>query len=207
MDKPTLRNIAKALTKSDFVVFTNPFSINLGGIRTKDNGSNAFNDYLFAFYYDMEGVIHGEVIPGTTDAGLFYRNNPINPKGTVILQHDVQHRGVYQYQDPSRNGQQRGHRGRLALRQIKPMKYWRDSNRDNYLDFGPEEEFSNSLTNVHYMGKFGKVVGKWSAGCQGSSEKELNKLFNVCHKQIMAGLGDVFSYTLLHEDTFKKLLL
>jgi len=84
-------------------VFTQPFSITEGGIRTNDNKANTFNDWLFSSYFDRKGVLHSVIVPGTVDAGLTYRVKPMNKKGTAIIQHGVQHMGVYQYQNPDQN--------------------------------------------------------------------------------------------------------
>lgn len=203
MKKPTLQQIANNILENEFILFTDPYDVNLGGIRTKDNESNTFNDWLYCFHYDQKGQIQGVVVPGTTDAGLFYRLNPMNVTGTAIIQHGIQHRGAYQLQDPNVNPEHRGHRGiQKAFRQVKPMKYWRDANRDKYLDFDGPTLVGVYHTNGHYMGKIGKEVNKWSAGCWGATIANLNKIFAVAERQINHGLGDFFSFTLMHEKDF-----
>ena len=201
MQKPTFEQIVLAIKSIGGVVFTTNYSVNLGAVRTSDNESNTFNDWIYAFYY-LDGKIVGEIVPGTTDPGLYYRINPMKRVGTAILVHDRQYRGVYQLQDPKLDSSLRGHKGRKAFRQIKEMAYWRDDNRDKYLDFGGDVEISISNTNLHYMGTLGKQVNKWSAGCPGAAEKELDKIFAIGDKQIEMGLGDKFSFTLLSEKGF-----
>ena len=200
MDKPQVQEIICAIKQSGMKLFTSPFSVNLGGIRTSDNRSNKFNDWLFAFCWDKDGHIILSIVPGTTDAGLYYRQHPMNIEGTAIIKHGVQHRGAYQLQDPDKNEGQRGHRGQKAFRQIKPMEYWRDNDRDGYLDFDGVTQIENAHTNGHYMGTLGNNVGKFSAGCWGSIVKHMESLYDVAQLQIDNGLGDKYSYTLLNEN-------
>ena len=133
MKKPSIEQIECAIIKSGMKFFTAPYDVTLGGIRTNDNSSNEFNDWLFAHYYDNMGNRYYEIVSGTTDAGLYYRLNPISPSGTAIIKHGVQHRGVYELQNPKIDGK-RGHRGQKAFKQIKEMTYWRDNNRNAFLD-------------------------------------------------------------------------
>jgi hypothetical protein len=202
MKQPEICEIIRVLEKSNFKIFQKPFDINLGGIRTKDNTANTFNDFLFAFCYDDKNGIICRIVEGTTDAGLYYRLNPMNIEGTAIIQHNVQHRGAYQLQDPGKDPSQRGHRGQKAFRQVKAMKYWRDANRNKYLDFDGEEKTGVYYTNGHFMGTIGKNVNKWSAGCWGTVVEKMDELFEVCQLQVDNGLGDKFSFSLLHENDF-----
>lgn len=202
MQKPTLQEIHDSIIKHGFKVFTQPFSVNLGGIRTNDNTANTFNDWLYAFYFDSSGNIKGIVIPGTTDAGVYYREKPMNKNGTAIIQHNVQQKGVYQLQDPTKNKKQLGHNGQKAFRQIKPMAYWRDNDKDRVLEFDGKSFVEIGYTNGHYMGTVGKLVNNWSAGCWGGTVKNMNDLFAIAEIQINNGLGDIYSFTLLHEMTF-----
>lgn len=203
MKQPSITEIISVMKSNDFVVFDKPFDVNLGAIRTKDNKSNKFNDFAFAFCDNGRGSLLYYIIPATTDAGLYYRKNPINKKGTAIIQHDKQYRGVYQLQDPTKDKRLRGHRGQKAFKQIKQMQYWRDINMDEYLDFTGKTYKQNAATNGHYMGTLGKNVDKWSAGCWGSTISNMNKLYRIAEFQINHGLGDKFSFTLLHENSFK----
>lgn len=202
MKKPEIHDIIKVLNEQKFVVFTEPYSVNLGGIRAKDNESNKFNDWLYAFYYTEDDCLSFEIVEGTTDAGLYFRKNLANKDGTAIIQHGKQYRGVYQLQDPNKNPELRGHKGQKAFRQIKEMDYWRDNDEDHFLNFEGDTFRGIAYTNGHYMGTFGNNVGKWSAGCWGSTIKNMNDLHVIAQQQIDHGLGDIFSYTLLHEKHF-----
>ena len=201
MNKPTLMNIVSVMELNGMTVFKKPFDMTLGGIRTADNKSNTFNDFLFMIYHDEQGRLCGIVEPGTTDAGLYYREHPINVKGTAIIQHGKQYRGVYEYQNPKIDGK-RGHKGQEAFRQIAAMDYWRDADRDQYLEFDGPEETSNSSTNGHDMGTTGNLVNKWSAACWGAIQKTMDKFYNLAKLQSSHGLGTKFSFAMLHENMF-----
>ena len=197
MNKPTAQKIKEIMLENGMKVFTAPFDMTLGGIRTKDNKSEAFNDWLFMLYHDEDGNLQGLIEKGTTDAGLYYRKNPLNIDGTAIIQHGVQHRGCYTYMEKG------GHKGQEAFRQTGLMKYWRDADRDQYLDFDGKEFTSIFNTNGHDMGTVGVNVGKWSAGCWGSTNTVMDKFYSLAKLQIKHGHGDKFSFAMLHENMFK----
>lgn len=197
MKKPSLEQIKKTMIAEGMKVFTKPFDMTLGGIRTKDNASGKFNDWHFMMAHDDEGNLFGIVEQGTTDAGLYYRTNPMHPEGTAIIQHGVQHRGAYTYMEKG------GHRGQEAFRQTGKMKYWRDANRDIYLDFDGPEDYANFATNGHDMGTVGDNVHNWSAGCWGAIQKIMDKFYALARLQVLMGHGDKFSYALMHENDFE----
>lgn len=187
--KPTIEQVIKGMEKIKAVVFKEPFSINFFGVRTNENTADTFNDWGGAFYWDEQGKRHDLIIPITTDAGVYYRLKPMNKLGTAILVHDKQYRGCYHLLD-------NGHNGTKAFRQIKPMWYWRDNDKDSSLETGGTIYNEIAFTNFHYMGK-GNKVGNWSAGCQGANMSNMNALYKFVEVQ----KSRVYSYTLLHETT------
>ena len=193
---PKIETIHEVMRDSGMVVFDEPFDITMGGIRTKDNGSNKFNDWLFSSFFTEKGGIMSVIVEGTTDAGLYYRENPMNVDGTAIIQHGVQHRGAYTYMKKG------GHRGQEAFRQTGKMAYWRDANRDKYLDFGGDVRHDIFNTNGHDMGSVGNNVGRWSGGCWGSTEENMYLLYLMANRQISHALGNKFSFAMLHENMF-----
>lgn len=202
MDKPSIEKIHRVMKTLNMVVFDQPYSVTLGGVRTKDATSNKFNDFVFASYFDEYGKLYSIIVPATVDPGLSSRQKPSNPKGVAIIQHGIQHRGVYEYQNPKIDKTLRGHKGQEAFRQIKPMKLWRDSNKDGTVDYGKNEELSLSYTNGHNMGVIGNNVDGWSEGCWGSTVLNMSKIYAFANIQISKGLGKIFSFALLHENSF-----
>jgi hypothetical protein len=197
MTKPTPQQIKEVMQGLGMNVFTKPYDMTLGGIRTKDNASNTFNDWLFMLCHDENGDLQGIVEAGTTDAGLYYRLNPMQVKGTAIIQHSIQHKGAYTYMLKG------GHNGQEAFRQTAPMKYWRDADRDKYLEFEGETFTAIYNTNGHDMGTVGAQVNNWSAGCWGSTQKIMDKFYLYANVQIKHGHGNKFSFALLHENNFQ----
>lgn len=202
MERPSIEQIHKVMRKAKMKIFKKPYSVTLGAIRTADNESNKFNDWIFASFFTKGNGMETIIIPGTTDAGLHYRLNPINILGTAIIQHGVQHMGAYQYQNPKEDSSLRGHKGKEAFKQVADMSYWRDADRDKYLEFDGEEQVANNATNGHDMGTLGNNVNKWSAGCWGSTEEKMDLLYTFAKIQRDRGMGDTFSFALLHEDMF-----
>lgn len=197
MTKPTPQQIKEVMLSLGMKVFTRPYDMTLGGIRTKDNASNAFNDWLFMIYHDEKGELNGIVEPGTTDAGLYYRLNPMHIKGTAIIAHSIQHKGAYTYMLKG------GHNGQEAFRQTAEMTYWRDADRDKYLEFDGVKETAIYNTNGHDMGTVGAQVNNWSAGCWGSTQKIMDKFYLYANVQIKHGHGRYFSFAMLHENDFE----
>lgn len=202
MKRRQIEDIHAVMKANNMVVFDRPFSVTLGGIRTKDNVSNRFNDWLFASFFTKDNGLVSAVVEGTTDAGLFYRENPLHIDGTAIIKDGVQHMSAYRYENPSLNEGQHGHKGQEAFSQIGDMRYHRDPDRDKYLEQTGPVITDNFRTNGHDMGTLGKNVNKWSAGCWGSTEENMEILYAIARLQIMGGMGDVFSFAMLNEDMF-----
>jgi hypothetical protein len=196
MKQPTIERIHEVMKQQGMKVFTQPFSVTLGWIRTNDTSVETFNDWLFASYFDDKGNFHSVIVQGTTDAGMYYRLNPMHVKGTAIIQHGKQYRGAFTYMEVG------GHRGEEGFRQTSGIDYWRDPNRDKYLDFVNPELNKIYNTNGHNMGTIGKLVGKWSAGCWGATVANMRKLYDFARIQKAKGLGDKFSLACLHENMF-----
>ena len=177
-------------------VFENPkgHDLNLVGIRTDDKSADSFNDWMTAFY-DYDGRWNFFAFPCTTDPGLYYRENPLLVKGTAIVI-PGQYRGLWK----------RGkHKGRYkALVQAKPIKVWRDADRDNILETGAVEEGLFGI-NLHRSGE-GRAstrVDKWSAGCQVLQDPDqFAFLVRLCDRQVKKHGWDAFTYTLLEEKDF-----
>jgi len=196
MNKPNLQEIKQVMLSEGMKVFTLPFDMTLGCIRTIDNKANTFNDFLFMLYHDASGKLCGIVEKGTTDAGLYYRLKPMTVKGTCIIMHGKQYRGAFTYMKKG------GHRGQEAFRQTSKIWYWLDNNRDQYLDFDGKEAYDIFNTNGHDMGTNGVIVGNWSAGCWGSTNAIMDKFYLLAKLQMNHGHGDKFSLAVIHETDF-----
>jgi len=178
--------------------WTAPYDLNVFGIRNANNLANKFDDTLGIAYTDDKGVKRILLVPGTTDPGLYYLQNPLNAKGCAIVVE-----GYY----PSlwKIGT---HKGYKAWQQIGYVNIFRDNNKDNKIDvdMSKVEKVNNIGINFHRANPSGTTisVGKYSAGCQVVANAED---FSYCMKlgdlQKKYGHGDKFSYALLNEKDFQ----
>lgn len=196
MKRPTIEQIHQVMIAAGMKVFSNPFDCTLGWIRTADTAPNTMNDWIFMSHPTKDGGIRAIVCEGTSDAGLFYRLNPMHVDGTAIIQHGKQFRGAFTYMEKG------GHRGQEAFRQTGPLDYFRDINRDKYLDFVNPEVGKIHNTNGHDMGSNPEYVGKNSAGCWGSLNENMDMMYEMAKAQIKHGHGNKFSLATLHENMF-----
>ena len=193
-----VEHIIRVMEKKGHKVFKDPsgHDLNIIGIRTADTAANRFNDYLCVFYL-FDGHWNFFAFPATTDPGTFYRENPINVKGTAILK-PGQYRGMWKI------GR---HKGYKALQQNKPATVYRDADRDKNIDVEDQEEQTGMFgINCHRANsaKASTQVDKWSAGCQVFQDPDhYNFLLNLCQRGADK-FGNSFTYTLLIEKDFKK---
>jgi hypothetical protein len=176
---------------------TGKYNLNIFGIRNLDDPhSNRFNDLICLTYVDDFGKMNLKKYAATTDPGLYYRRNPMNPKGTAVLI-PGQYRGVYKVGL---------HTGYEALVQYKPMKYWRDNNRNDELDFSGQVYEEVVATNIHRAtaidGLTSNLVDKYSAGCQVIASKNQYKEFMYLVNKSRDIFGNSFTYTLFTTDNF-----
>ena len=165
--------------------------INIVGIRSTNDIANSFDDWLFLIYKDENLEVLMEA-PITTDPGIDYLKNPLNANGTAILV-PGQYIGAYGLGL---------HQGKYnALKQMKPVKIWRDNNRDASIDKGGEIYEGLFGINIHRSNAKteSSIVGKWSAGCQVFKRvADFNFLLDICKKSQQKS----FTYTLLEETDF-----
>jgi len=196
---PRVEEIIEVMNRKDFKVFTNPggYDLNLVGIRTASIQGNEFDDWLTVFYM-FGDVWNFFAFPATTDPGTYYRENPLNVKGTAVMK-PGQYRGAYKI------GR---HKNYKALQQNTHMTVYRDANRDGFLDTtGMEEDTGMHGTNLHRSNAHrpSTVVGKWSAGCQVVQDPiHFSFLLGLC-EAAKERYGNSFTYTLLEENEFTSL--
>ena len=173
------------------------FDVNIVGIRNSSTGkkvTNVFDDWLTLSY--KEGGVwkyHNWAI--TTDPGTKAVREFHNPNGVARLVPN-QYRGSHII---------RLHQGKYeALGQDRPVKVWRDKNKDMTFDeatiqegvFGINIHRSNPTTESAY-------VENWSEGCQVFKRvKDFNEFMTICRKSRDVH-GNRFTYTLLESSDIK----
>ncbi len=128
---PSVEEIVAVMRGKKYKVFKNPngHDINLVGIRNSSSRANRFDDWISAFYW-YDGIWNQFAFPGTTDPGTFYRENPLNVRGTAIMK-PGQYRRAYKV------GR---HKGYKAMQQVGPITVYRDDNKDAELNTTGTEE-------------------------------------------------------------------
>ena len=124
----------------------------------------------------------------------------INSKGVAILK-PGQYRGSHKI---------RKHQGRYeALGQQKPVKVYRDNNRDGNYDLLKENIQEGIFgINIHratkYAGKKSTQIDKWSAGCQVISSNDDWTFFMKLIRKAKDNWGNSFTYTLIESRDIEK---
>ena len=194
-NKVSKADFSKILVDKDYVYFNKgKYNLNIIGVRRADTKvTNQFDDYIVVEYIDMYGIKTREVFAATTDPGLSSITNPISSKGCAIL-------APGQYRSCWKLGY---HKGKYeAIVQYKPVKVYRDNNKDKVYDFDSKtiEEGIFGI-NIHKAGDNSTIVNGWSAGCQVlARRKDFDKLMKLAHYQISQGHGKLFTYTLINEE-------
>ena len=195
LEKIKSADFSKILVDKDYVYFNKgKYNLNIIGVRRADTKvTNQFDDYIVVEYIDMYGIKTREVFAATTDPGLSSITNPISSKGCAIL-------APGQYRSCWKLGY---HKGKYeAIVQYKPVKVYRDNNKNAVYDFNPKtvEEGTFGI-NIHKAGTHSTQVDNWSAGCQVFANKEdFEKFMKLVHYQISQGHGKLFTYTLINEE-------
>jgi hypothetical protein len=197
MARPTVSRIIGIMETRNYQVFRNALGhdLNIVGIRSADSAPNLFNDWLTVFY-SFEGVWNYFAFPATTDPGTYYRENPINVRGTAVMK-PGQYRGAYKI------GR---HRGYKALEQKGVITVFRDADRDEEIDTtGVPEETGIYAVNIHRANAFRPSVrvGRWSAGCQVIQDPDHFAFLLALCERAREKYGNSFSYTLLEEADFR----
>lgn len=193
---PSVIEIVDVMRSKDYQIFENPsgHDLNLVGIRSSGSRANEFDDWLTVFYW-YDGIWNLFAFPATTDPGTFYRENPINVRGTAIMK-PGQYRRAYQVGK---------HKGYKALQQTGPITVYRDNDQDEELDTtGADEDLGLHAVNIHRANRerASTRVEKWSAGCQVMQDPDHFDFFMALCERGKNKFGNSFTYTLLESEDF-----
>jgi len=193
MAKYSKEKIEKALKKKSYVFFEDAsnkgYDLNIVGVRNSDTSkkvTNLFDDVITLSFKKNGEWVYKEWI-FTTDPGKKGVEQFHNVKGVARLvpgqyrsSHTIGlHQGKYQ-----------------ALKQLNPVKVYRDANKDAIYD---ENKIDTGVfgINIHKAGVDSTYVENWSEGCQvfkkGVNFDEFMKIVNIAAKLH----GDKFTYTLI----------
>lgn len=175
------------------------YDVNIVGIRNNspevgDRVTNVFDDWM-TVSYKVDGVWKFNIWPITTDPGTKAVKEYHNPNGVARVV-PGQYKGMWAVGL---------HQGKYeAMRQVKPVKVYRDKNKDMTFSetvieegiFGINGHRSNPTTESAY-------VENWSEGCQVFKRvKDFNNWMIIMNKA--KGIhGNSFTYTLLESTDIK----
>lgn len=173
-----------------YLVFRNPaapYNLNIVGWRNREAVLDHFNDFISVYWY-YENRWFEKTWSATTLPGAPWMFRPANSKGAAIVVPG-------QYLGSHKLGKFRGY---SALKQVGPLKVYRDNNLDSAWDMDPNSVEKGLFgIHIHKAGAVEKYVGFYSAGCQVFQNKvDFDEFIDTC--QMAAQIwGNRFSYTLL----------
>lgn len=133
---------------------------NIVYIEGVDPDTFALNDDAIDLWNDTRNVIRddGTILmscSATTEPGLYYTDNPMNPKGAARI-------AFGQYLDAWTFGD---HHGQDALIQCGALKVYRDANKDGFRTGDSVDEGDDFGIDQHTTCDAPPTIGRWSAGC------------------------------------------
>ena len=194
----TREQIENAVKSKGYVWFegAKDYDLNIVGVRNSATGqkvTNAFDDCI-TVSYKLGGEWKSHCWMATTDPG----------KKGVMEYHNAA--GVARLDE----GQYRGshtlglHQGKYeALKQQKPVKVYRDADKDLEYDENKIQEGIFGI-NIHKAGADSTYVENWSEGCQVFKKSaDFDSFMAICRKA--AGIhGKSFTYTLIESNDIAK---
>ncbi len=191
----TRNQIKEAVISNGYKWFENGnYNLNIVGVRNSETHgkvTNKFDDCI-TVSYNIDGEEKFHCFSATTDPGSHWEKNLLNKDGVAILVPN-QYRSSHEI---------RKHQGKYeALCQKKPVKVYRDNNKDGKYDM-LEENIHEGIfgINIHKAGSRingSTQIDKWSAGCQVfSKESDFNQLMELAYKAKNL-YGNSFTYTLI----------
>jgi len=132
------------------------------GVQSNEDETNKFDDKFYCF----KGEKFICVSTGTTNAGIngLKGYDKYNKHGVAVVKTDEWYYGLWKYGK---------HRGKMeALRQVKPIKYYRDGNKNDKIEemgkmyegiIGINFHCNTYSKTSEYVRE---LIGGWSLGCQ-----------------------------------------
>ena len=188
-----MQDIINRFKKHGYKLFTNgDYNLNIFGIRSKSRRAGFFDDKIGCLWKE-NGIMQCFIANGTVDCGEVYMRKPMHPDGAAFMV-EGQYLGLWElgifHNTP-------------ALIQAKPVKYYRDNDKDDIIELDPDTITEGNIglfMHSHFQaGDEAKLIFNSSAGCQVfAKNKDFNYLIGLCH-QALARYGNGFSYTLFND--------
>ena len=194
MAKYTKDQIEKAVKGKGYAWFegAKDYDLNIVGVRNSATGNkvtNAFDDVITVSFKENGLWLYKEWA-NTTDPGTKGVKEFHNAAGVARLV-EGQYRGSHTIGL---------HQGKYeALRQTKPVKVYRDANKDMTYDESKIQEGIFGI-NIHKAGVDSTYVENWSEGCQVFKRAaDFEEFMTICRKAAKVH-GASFTYTLIESN-------
>jgi hypothetical protein len=194
MAKYTKDQIEKAVKSKGYAWFegAKDYDLNIVGVRNSATGNkvtNAFDDVITVSFKE-NGVWAYKEWANTTDPGTKGVKEFHNAAGVARLV-EGQYRGSHTIGL---------HQGKYeALKQAKPVKVYRDANKDMTYDESKIQEGIFGI-NIHKAGVDSTFVENWSEGCQVFKRAaDFEEFMTICRKAAKIH-GASFTYTLIESN-------
>jgi hypothetical protein len=193
----SIRRFVKMMKARKYVVYTEPYKLNIVGVRNANTNPEQFDDDMFVFWKNENGIWKGRKYKMTTDPSTSALFQMKNQKGVAILP-------TGQYID---TWKVRPHRNKyIALGQQRKLCVYRDYNRDALLNFDINSKDCSRIFGINiHRAKYGdaddgqgntKVIGAYSEGCQVFQNYYcFQEFMNMAYRQKDL-YGNNFTYTL-----------
>lgn len=153
-------------------------------VRSNEDEADKYDDKLYLF----RGETFIGVMSCTSNSGAYGLLNFFkwSKEGTAVIKFDEIYYNSFMKSDGKAV---QHHNGKMqCLRQVAPLKYYRDSNKDKKIDETGKIYEGNNSTNIHansYTNKKGIIswsIGKWGTGC--TVINDLTKYYDVLLNEI-----------------------
>lgn len=192
--KFTVEKIKEIFKEKGYSFFENgEMNLNIIHIRTKEIFDNSYSDIsLLVYKLNNKWVI--KEYPSSTMAGWYYESGKnMNPKGVGVVV-EGQYKSSWRFINSYTQSHKSPH-----LNQSKPIKVYRDKDKDHKLDRVNIEIALDSF-NTHKGGR--KRVDNWSAGCTVIRGDVQLDFFQTIAKSAIK-YGDTFTQTWLNIKDFE----
>jgi len=201
--KRTYEELRNSLVKKGFKFFLKELSLNMIWERTSEEITNKFTDFLHIAYIE-KGVKIVMTIPATTKPGIKgSTDSPVTVEGitgTAIII-PGQYLQAWQFRDTDKEFSKYPY-----FRQIGPVDYWRDGDKDLVVDHVQQQDDKIFGTHWHKMsnnGTYGSgLINNWSLGCMGAAEPEFKKILPLVRKSVDL-YGTKFTGTIIESKDIK----
>ena len=200
-----INRLVQMMKSKGYIVYTEPFKLNIVGVRNADTNPEKFDDDMYVFWKNENGRWTGKKYVITTDPSTSSLHEMKNSKGVAILP-------AGQYVDTWKV-RPHGKSQYIALGQQRKLCVYRDYDRDDLLNFNIESKDCGYFgINIHRAKNGGaddgqgntEKIGPYSEGCQVFQNFYCFQEFMEMAYRQKDLYGNEFTYTLFDKSLERK---